>query len=45
VHVRADGNRRLYRADPVRVDELRAALEDFWGDRLARMKNELEGEA
>jgi DNA-binding transcriptional ArsR family regulator len=43
VHVRADGNRRLYRADPVRVDELRQALEAFWGERLARMKRELEG--
>lgn len=44
VHVRAEGNRRLYRADPVRVAELRAALESFWGDRLARMKRELEDE-
>jgi DNA-binding transcriptional ArsR family regulator len=42
VHVRVEGNRRLYRADPVRVGELRAALEDFWGDRLARMKLEAE---
>ena len=42
VHVRADGNRRLYRADPVRVEELRAALEEFWGERLARLKGDLE---
>jgi DNA-binding transcriptional ArsR family regulator len=42
VHVRADGNRRLYRSDPVRVAELRAALEEFWGERLARMREELE---
>lgn len=42
VHVRADGNRRLYRSDPVRVADLRAALEEFWGERLARMRDELE---
>ena len=42
VSVRGDGNRRLYRADPVRVEELRAALEDFWGERLARLKAGLE---
>jgi DNA-binding transcriptional ArsR family regulator len=43
VHVRADGNRRLYRSDPVRVAELRAALEGFWGERLAAMRDEVEG--
>jgi DNA-binding transcriptional ArsR family regulator len=43
VHVRVDGNRRLYRSDPVKVAELREALEGFWGDRLARMRDELEG--
>ena len=42
VHVRVDGNRRLYRSDATRVAELRAALEEFWGDRLARMRDELE---
>jgi DNA-binding transcriptional ArsR family regulator len=42
VRVRVDGNRRLYSADPVRVGDLRAALEAFWGDRLARMRDELE---
>ena len=42
VHVRAAGNRRLYRSDPARVAELRAALEAFWGDRLARMRAEVE---
>lgn len=42
VHVRVDGNRRLYRSDPVRVKELRTALEEFWGDRLARMRDDLE---
>jgi DNA-binding transcriptional ArsR family regulator len=42
VHVRAAGNRRLYRSDPERVADLRAALEAFWGDRLARMRAEVE---
>jgi DNA-binding transcriptional ArsR family regulator len=43
VRVRVAGNRRLYRSDPVRVAELRDALEAFWGERLARMREELEG--
>jgi DNA-binding transcriptional ArsR family regulator len=42
VSVRADANRRLYRAEPVRVAEVRAALEDFWGERLARLRSEVE---
>lgn len=42
VHVRVDGNRRLYRAHAPRIAELRGALEDFWGERLARMRDELE---
>ena len=45
VSVRGDGNRRLYRAEPARVAEVRAALEAFWGERLERMRNELEGGA
>lgn len=43
VSVRADANRRLYRAEPARVAEVRAALEDFWGERLARLRDDLEG--
>ena len=42
VHVRVAGNRRLYRSDPVRIAELRGALEAFWGDRLARIRDEAE---
>jgi DNA-binding transcriptional ArsR family regulator len=42
VRVRADGNRRLYRPDAVRMAELRQALEAFWGERLARMRDEVE---
>jgi DNA-binding transcriptional ArsR family regulator len=42
VSVRAQANRRLYRADHVRVAQLRAALEDFWGDRLTRLRDAAE---
>lgn len=42
VHVRVAANRRLYRSDQVRVSELREALEGFWGERLARMRDEVE---
>jgi DNA-binding transcriptional ArsR family regulator len=37
VQVRVDGNRRFYRAEPVRIAEVRDALERFWGERLARL--------
>ena len=43
VSVRVDANRRLYRAEPTRVAEVRAALEAFWGERLARLRDDLEG--
>jgi len=43
VRVRVDANRRLYRADAARMGELRGALEAFWGERLERMRDELEG--
>ena len=42
VHVRVAANQRLYRSDRVRVAELRAALEGFWGERLERMRDEAE---
>lgn len=32
VQGRAEGNRRLHRSDPVRMAELREALESFWGE-------------
>ena len=44
VQVRVAGNQRLYRSDPVRLTELRQALDAFWGDRLDRMRAEVEGE-
>jgi hypothetical protein len=43
--VRVEANRRLYRAEPARVAEVRAALEAFWGERLARLRDDLEGGA
>ena len=43
VRVRVDANRRLYRADADRIAEVRAALEAFWGDRLGRLRADLEG--
>jgi DNA-binding transcriptional ArsR family regulator len=42
VSVRADGNRRLYRARADRVAEVLKMLDRFWGDRLAALQNELE---
>jgi DNA-binding transcriptional ArsR family regulator len=42
VQVRVAGNQRLYRVDAVRLDELRAALDAFWGDRLGRLRAEVE---
>jgi DNA-binding transcriptional ArsR family regulator len=45
VRVRAAGNRRLYRSDPARIADVRAALEAFWGERLAAMRDEAERRA
>jgi DNA-binding transcriptional ArsR family regulator len=42
VQVRVAGNQRLYRSDRVRIDELRAALDEFWGERLDRLRAEVE---
>jgi DNA-binding transcriptional ArsR family regulator len=42
VSVRADGNRRLYRARADRVAEVLQMLDRFWGDRLAALRGELE---
>jgi hypothetical protein len=40
--VRADGNRRLYRLRENRLAEVLAMLDNFWGDRLERMRTDLE---
>lgn len=42
VDERRDGTRRLYRARPQGLAELRAFLEDMWDDGLARLKAEAE---
>ncbi len=44
VTVRKDGTRRLYRARPEGLVELRSFLEDFWTDRLWRLKLAAEAE-
>ncbi|HEX7994950.1 MAG TPA: metalloregulator ArsR/SmtB family transcription factor [Streptosporangiaceae bacterium] len=41
VDVRADGNRRLYRARSEGLAELRAFLDDFWLARLAVLEDEI----
>jgi DNA-binding transcriptional ArsR family regulator len=41
VSVRLAGNRRFYRVRGDRLAELRAMLDQFWGDRLARLQTEL----
>lgn len=45
VTVRAEGNRRLYRARAERLAELRAMLDDFWGDRLDALRAALAATA
>ena len=44
VDERRNGTRRLYRARPEGLAELKAFLDDFWGDRLDALKREAERE-
>jgi DNA-binding transcriptional ArsR family regulator len=44
VSERRNGTRRFYRARPEGLEELRAFLDDFWGDRLDALKREAERE-
>jgi DNA-binding transcriptional ArsR family regulator len=44
VEERRDGTRRLYRANPNGLVELREYLDQFWGDRLEALKREAERE-
>ena len=44
VTVRSEGTRRLYRARPEGLAELRRFLEEFWGDRLKVLAEEAEAE-
>jgi DNA-binding transcriptional ArsR family regulator len=41
---RRDGTRRLYRARPEGLGEVQAFLDEFWGDRLERLKYAAEHE-
>jgi DNA-binding transcriptional ArsR family regulator len=41
VEVRADGNRRLYKARRQGLAELRAFLDDFWTGRLAVLEDQI----
>jgi len=42
MHVRVDAKRRLYRVDLQRLAEVRAALDELWGDRLDALKTRAE---
>ena len=42
---RRAGTRRLYRARPERIAELRSYLEGFWGDRLEALRGAAESDA
>jgi DNA-binding transcriptional ArsR family regulator len=44
VSERRDGTRRIYRVRPEGLIELRAFLDDIWGDRLEKLKREVEAE-
>lgn len=44
VTVRREGTRRLYRARPEGLTELRAFLDSFWDARLLRLKQAAEAE-
>jgi len=41
---RRDGRRRLYRARPESMEGLRAFLDEFWDDALARLKAHVESD-
>ena len=44
VSERRDGTRRIYRVRPEGLRDLRAFLDDFWSDRLEKLKREVEAE-
>src|SRR6266704_5861323 len=44
VSERRNGTKRLYRARPEGLAELKAFLDEFWGDRLEALKREAEQE-
>ena len=44
VTVRRIGTRRLYRARPERIDQIKDFLDEFWGDHLALLKEAAEAQ-
>ena len=44
VSERRDGTRRIYRVRPEGLIELRAFLDDFWSNRLEKLKREAEAD-
>jgi DNA-binding transcriptional ArsR family regulator len=44
MHMRVDAKRRLYRVDPVRLAEVRAALDELWDDRLGALQRHAESD-
>ena len=42
MYVRVDAKRRLYRVDLARLAQVRAALDELWGDRLGSLKTTAE---
>ncbi len=42
LHVRVDAQRRLYRADFARLAQVRAVLDEVWGDALDRLRTVAE---
>jgi DNA-binding transcriptional ArsR family regulator len=43
--MRVDAKRRLYRVDAERLQQVRAALDELWGDRLGALKTIAEAPA
>jgi DNA-binding transcriptional ArsR family regulator len=44
MQVRVDAKRRLYRVDVDRMVQVRAALDEMWGDRLEALKAKAEAD-
>jgi DNA-binding transcriptional ArsR family regulator len=44
MHVRVDAKRRLYQVDLARLAEVKAALDELWGDRLGALKARAEAQ-
>ena len=42
MHVRVDAKRRLYHVDLARLAEVKAALDELWGERLGALKARAE---